>query len=369
MIVPFVDLKSQLRPIRKESDADLRNLMKRGDFILGKDVREFEEEFSAYLSAKHALGVNSGTDALFLGLLGLGVGPGDEVLVPAYTYIASAFAVTYTGARPVFIDIDEKTYNLDPFLIERAITQKTKAIMPVHLYGQSAAMDRICALAQKFGLKIIEDAAQAHGSEFSGKKTGCWGDVGAFSFYPTKNLGAFGDAGMIITNNDQLQEKLQKLRDYGRKSRYEHVSVGFNSRLDGIQALFLRKKLKYLDSWNNMRIFAAGLYKSFLEGSQGVRLPYEDPSGKHVYHIFAVRVKNRDHVLAYLKRHGICAMVHYPVPLHLQEVYRNLGHQQGDFPVAEKVSQEILCLPIYPHIRKNQIEYVAKKLKKAVRNG
>ena len=361
--VPYVDLQSQYAQIKNAVNRKINALMKRGDFILGQDVFEFEKSFTKFLNVGYGLGVNSGTDALFLGLLGLGIKSGDEVIVPAFTYIASAFAVSYTGAKPVFVDIDEASFNIDPKKIEKAITDKTRAIMPVHLYGQSADMRPILDLAKKYNLKIIEDAAQAHGAEYQGKRVGSLGGIGAFSFYPTKNLGAFGDGGMIVTNDAALFERLKKLRDYGRKSRYEHVSFGYNSRLDSLQAIILNEKLKKLESWNNKRIQAAAIYHKLLKGVPGIHLPKEASYGKHIYHIFAVRIKNRDKILNDLKKLNISAMVHYPVPLHLQEVYQSLGYKRGDFPVSEKIAQEVLCLPIYPHIKKAEIKYVIDQLK------
>mgnify|MGYP001599175716 CR=1 FL=1 len=368
-VVPFLDLGSQYKEIKSVIDTALKALMRRGDFILGEDVVEFERSFAKYNGARFALGVNSGTDALFFSLLSLGVASQDEVIVPAFTYIASAFAVTYTGAKPVFVDIDEKTFNIDPQRIEQAITRRTKAIMPVHLYGRSADMYAILKISKKHGLRVVEDAAQAHGTEYKGKKAGSMGDAGAFSFYPTKNLGAFGDAGMVVTNDESLYEKLKKLRDYGRKSRYVHTSLGYNSRLDSIQAVFLIEKLKMLDLWNKMRIDAANYYKKLLKGIDGIILPNEERYGKHVYHIFAVRLKNRNKMQEGLKKAGVSSMVHYPVPLHLQEVYKNLRYKKGDFPIAEKICGQVLCLPIYPHIKREQIEYVCKKLKGLVING
>ncbi|HAJ56614.1 MAG TPA: hypothetical protein DCL35_02465 [Candidatus Omnitrophica bacterium] len=369
MKIPFTDLGPQFREIKGAANRAFGELVKRGDYILGQDVRDFESSFAGFIGTKHALGVNSGTDALFLGLLGLGIGPKDEVIVPTYTYIASAFAITYTGATPVFVDIEEKTFNIDISKIEKAVTSKTRAIMPVHLYGQSADMRPILRIAKKYGLKVIEDAAQAHGAEYHGKKVGCIGDIGAFSFYPTKNLGALGDGGMIVTNDTRLYEKLKKLRDYGRKSKYEHDSMGYNSRLDAVQAIYLNEKLKRLDKWNEKRIQAADIYKKLLKGVGGINLPSEARNNKHIYHVFGIRVKNRDQVLEGLRNCGIEALVHYPVPLHLQDVYKGLGYKQGDFPVAEQVSREIISLPIYPHIKRSQLEYVAKKLKGLVKNG
>jgi len=369
MKISFVDLSAQYSLIQHDVEKTLRRLMKRSDFILGQDVRCFEESFASYIGCRYAIGVNSGTDALFLGLLSLGVGRGDEVIVPAYTYIASAFAVTYTGARPVFADIDETTFNIDPQAIERVITKRTKAIMPVHLYGQAADMGPIRDIARKHGLRIIEDTAQAHGAQYRGRKAGAIGDIGAFSFYPTKNLGAFGDAGLIATSNGQLYKKLKKLRDYGRISKYVHGSVGYNSRLDSVQAVFLNAKLWHLDAWNQKRISVAGMYNKYLGDIPGIQLPREAGYGKHVYHIYAIRVKDRDRVLEGLIAAGVSAAVHYPVPLHLQPVYRCLGYRRGDFPVAEGICRDVLCLPIYPHITEKQIVYVAQTLKRLVKHG
>ncbi len=368
MKVCFVDLGAQYRETKDEIARLNSVLMQRSDFILGESVKDFERSFADYIHSPYAIGVNSGTDALFLGLLSFGVGRGDEVIVPAYTYIASAFAVTYAGARPVFADIDEVTFNIDPHAIKRAITKRTKAIMPVHLYGQTADMGSIRDIAHKHGLRIIEDTAQAHGAQYQGRMAGSMGDIGAFSFYPTKNLGAFGDAGLIATNSRRLYQKLKKLRDYGRISKYVHGSIGYNSRLDSVQAVFLSAKLRHLDDWNQKRISVAMMYDKYLGDIPGIRLPQEANYGKHVYHIYAIRVKNRDRVLEGLVSAGISAAVHYPVPLHLQPVYRHLGYRRGDFPVAERVCRDVLCLPIHPHITEKQIAYVAQTLKRLVKN-
>jgi len=367
--IPFIDIASSYRQTRRDIQRSLKRLFQDSDFVLGRDVRSFEEKFAQYVGSPYALGVNSGTDALFLGLKAFGAGSGDEVIVPAYTYIASAFAVSYTGARPVFVDIDDRTFNLDPSRLEAAVTKRTKAIMPVHLYGQSADMDPILRVARKHGLKVIEDAAQAHGTRYNDKMAGSVGDIGAFSFYPTKNLGAFGDAGMIVTGQKALYEKIHKLRDYGRTARYEHDSFGYNSRLDSVQAVFLNAKLKKLDAWNGGRADAAGYYRQFLGDIPGVLLPQEAGYGRHVYHIFAIRVKNRDKILDGLTKSGISVMVHYPVPLHLQKVYKSLGYKRGDFPVAEKICKEVLCLPIYPQITKNQVAFVCRQIQRLMKNG
>lgn len=366
MKVPFIDLKHQIKEIEPACLAALRRLLKRGDFILGEDVQNFEKTFASFVQTRFALGVNSGTDALFFALLSAGVGPGDEVIVPDFTYIASAFAVCYTGAKPVFADIDDDTFNIDPEKIPSLITKKTKAVMPVHLYGQSADMDKIIRIAGIHNLAVIEDAAQAHGATYKGRAVGSIGNSGAFSFYPTKNLGGLGDGGMITTNNEKIHERLKKLRDYGRRTRYEHTSLGYNSRLDSMQAIFLSEKLKRLNKWNKQRSEAANLYKILLKDCAGIKLPQVDEECGHIWHIFAVRLKNRDMVMNRLLEAGIQTMVHYPVPLHLQEVFTDLGYKKGDYPISENIAKEVLCLPIYPHITKKQIEYVAEKLRSAV---
>jgi len=360
--VPILDLKQQYRAIKKDMNAALDETMQRGDFILGKEEKIFEQEFARFCNRKFAVGVNSGTDALFLALLSLGVGSGDEVIVPAFTYI---------GARPIFVDIDEDTYNIDTSKIEKAITKRTKAIMPVHLYGQAADMNPILAIAKRYNLKVVEDAAQAHGAKYrilDGKWqiAGSIGDIGCFSFYPTKNLGAFGDGGMILTDDDNIHKKLLMLRDYGRISRYEHVMLGYNSRLDTIQAGILRIKLRHLKNWNDLRRKNASIYKREFKGVDGIILPHEADYSYHVYHCFAVRVKNREEVIKKLTKEGISVLIHYPIPLHLQKVYENLGYKRGNFPVAEKVAQEIISLPMYPYLKEAQIKFIAKILKGAL---
>lgn len=372
MRVPFLDLSKQHRQIKKDSDRALRKAIARYDFILGEDVVIFEKEFARYTNRKFAVGVNSGTDALFLGLLSLGIGPGDEVIVPAFTYIASALAVSFTGARPVFVDIHEDTYNIDVNKIEKVITKNTKAIIPVHLYGQPADMNPILGIAKAYNLKVIEDAAQAHGARYkiSANRwgiTGSMGEIGCFSFYPTKNLGAFGDGGMVVVDDKETYKKLLMLRDYGRKSRYEHVTLGYNSRLDTIQAAILRVKLKYLSEWNDMRRQIAKSYTDRLKDIKGIILPYEADYARSVYHIYVVRVKNRDMVVMQLTKKGIGVLIHYPISLHLQKVYKSLSYKTNAFPVAEKVSREVISLPIYPYLKEAQIKLIADTLKAIVR--
>jgi dTDP-4-amino-4,6-dideoxygalactose transaminase len=374
MKVPFLDLNKLHQNIAKEIEAATAKVMQRSDFILGEEVRLFEKEFAGYCQAKFGVGVNSGTDALFLSLMALGIGPGDEVIIPAFTFIATANAVSYTGARPVFADIDEPTYNIDPGKIKAAVTKRTKAVIPVHLFGQCADMDAIMAIAKPRKLKVIEDACQAHGAVYTPsacpagqpqvKKAGALADAGCFSFYPTKNLGGFGDGGMVITDDEKLYERLRLLRDCGRKSRYEHSAIGYNSRLDTLQAAGLRVKLKYLEQWNKMRRYNAQTYDKHLAGSLKITRPASTGCLGHVYHIYAVRVKNRQKVVEYLTEQGIGVMVNYPIPLHLQAAYRSLGYRKGDFPVAEKACQEVISLPMHPLLSEKQIKYVASVLKK-----
>jgi dTDP-4-amino-4,6-dideoxygalactose transaminase len=367
-VIKFLDLNLQYRQIKPEINRALNRALNRCDFVLGQDVASFEREFADYCAGKFAIGLNSGTDALFLSLLSLGITKGDEVIVPAFTYIATAFAVTYTGARPVFVDVDEQTFNIDVNKIERAITKKTKAIIPVHLFGQCADMQPILKIARKYNLKVIEDAAQAHGASYKSRnqKAGSIGDVGCFSFYPTKNMGGFGDGGMVVTNNNKIFQKLFKLRDYGRKSRYEHTSLGYNSRLDNLQAAILRVRLRHLDSNNRLRRHYAQIYDEKLMDIKGLICPSQASYAQHVYHAYTIRVKNRIRLLEEFKKNDIGFMIYYPIPLHLQKVYRGLGYQRGDFVVAEKLSQEVLSLPMYPGLKKSQIDLVAGTIRKAL---
>ena len=313
------------------------------------------------------MGVSSGTAALFLALASLGIGPGDEVIVPAFTYIATALAVSYTGAKPVFVDIDELTYNIDVKKTRSAINNKTKAIIPVHLYGQMADMPQIIKLAKERGIFVIEDAAQAHGAKLNSGGSqliaGSVGDIGCFSFYPTKNLGGMGDGGMITTNSESIYKKLLMLRDYGRISRYEHANIGYNSRLDTIQAAILRIKLNKLDAWNKLRIEAAGVYNRLLSGVVGIGLPYVGKDAYHIYHVYGLKLSRRDCVVKALVDNNAGAIIHYPIPLHLQPAYKSLGYKAGDFPVSEKLCTEIVSLPMFPHISAEQCEYVADIIK------
>lgn len=359
MKVDIFSLKTQYREIKDELGGPIEKVLESGAFILGEDVGLFEEEFARYCGVKYGVGVNSGTDALFLACLACEIREGDEVIAPSYTYIATALAISMTGARPTFVDIDEKTYNMDVSKVERLITKKTKAILPVHLYGHPVDMDPLMGIARKHNLKIIEDCAQAHGALYRNKKVGSFGDAGCFSFYPTKNLGGFGDGGIVVTDSNRIKEKLVLLRDYGRKDRYKHIVKGYNSRLDTLQAAVLRVKLKHLDEWNEKRRGNAALYtKLFRQKHTDIILPYEADFARHVYHLYVVRVKERERLIQELMDKSVRTLMHYPIPVHLQKAYKGLGYKKGDLPVSEKCCDEILSLPMYPELDKREIEYV-----------
>ncbi len=331
---------------------------------MGPDVKKFEDEFAAYCGVKYAVGVNSGTDALYLALAALGVGEGDEVILPTFTFIATALCASYTGAHVKFVDIEEASYNMDAAKLEKAITKKTKVIIPVHLYGQMANMDEILAIAAKHGVAVLEDSCQAHGTRYKGHRSGSMGDAGCFSFYPTKGLGAWGDGGIVVTNQEKLAYMVQMLRDYGRTDRYAHKFKGHNSRLDTMQAVVLSAKLKYLDQWNGMRKAVAGLYAKHFAGT-GVVVPQGCSDREHVYQTYAIRVKNRARVIDVLKEKGVTGLIHYPIPIHMQEAYADAGFKQGDFPVAEKIADEILSLPMFPHMTEAQVVEVTSAVKAA----
>lgn len=365
-MVPLIDLKAQHRSIASEVEAAIKNVCENTAFILSDEMKAFESEFAQYCGARHGIGVANGTEALFLALKALDIGPGDEVIVPANTFIATAAAVSHVGATPVFVDCDPETYCIDPSKISGAITPRTKAIIPVHLYGHAADMDAILALARSNGLKVIEDCAQAHGTHYKGKQVGTFGDAAGFSFYPSKTLGAYGDAGMVITNSDEIAEKLKLLRDNGRTTWYEHAIIGYNSRLDGIQAAVLRVKLRRLDQWVEARRNHARLYRELLSDVEGVVLPSERPEVRHSYYVYVIRVKHRDEFMAKLKDRGIGSGVHYPIPLHLQPAYAFLGGREGDHPVAERYAKEIVSIPMYPELTEEQISEVVVAIREAV---
>ena len=344
-MIPFSDLKLQYLSLKEEIDASIQRVLESGWFILGREVEAFEEEFTRYVGADYGVGVGSGTEALHLGLLACGVGPGDEVITVSHTAVATVAAIELTGARPVLVDIDPRSYTMDPAHMEASIGPATRAIVPVHLYGQTADLDPILSIARRHGLRVLEDAAQAHGAEYKGRKAGSSGDVGCFSFYPTKNLGAFGDGGLVATSDADLAERLKLLREYGWAERYVSSTKGTNSRLDEIQAAILRVKLKKLDEWNAIRREHAALYDQLLAGGPVVT-PAEMEYGKHCYHIYAIRSTRREGLRQFLRQNGVGALVHYPVPVHLQEGYRDLGLGEGSLPVTEQVAAEVLTLPV-----------------------
>ncbi|HET6594674.1 MAG TPA: DegT/DnrJ/EryC1/StrS family aminotransferase [Anaerolineales bacterium] len=355
--IPFLDLKAPYQELQAELDQAYQRVMASGWYILGKEVEAFEQEFAAYCGVQHCIGVGNGLDALHLILRGYGIGPGDEVIVPANTYIATWLAVSYAGAQPVPVEPEDSTYNLNPEFIEAAITAKTKAILVVHLYGQPAQMEPIHALARKHSLKVIEDAAQAHGAVYRGKRAGSLGDAAGWSFYPGKNLGALGDAGAITTNDDDLADNLRMLRNYGSKVKYHNLVKGFNSRLDELQASFLRVKLKYLDEWNARRAHLAGLYYELLKDT-GLRLPFVPAGMEAAWHLFVVRTRERDSLQHYLQANGIGTLIHYPVPPHVQPAYQELGLPAGSFPISERIHNEVLSLPMGPHLSTMALERV-----------
>ncbi|MDP8234033.1 MAG: DegT/DnrJ/EryC1/StrS family aminotransferase [Candidatus Saelkia tenebricola] len=365
MKIKSIDFSREYDLLKNKLDKKFSTVSSSGGFILGKELIEFEKEFAAYCGVKFAVGVNSGTDALYISLLSLGIGQGDEVIVPDFTYIATAMAVSYTAAVPVFCDIKEDTFEIDPKDLERKITSRTKAIIPVHLYGHPVEMRSILKIAKKHNLKVVEDCAQAHGAKIKGKKVGGFADCGCFSFYPTKNLGCYGDGGIIVTNSDRLYKKILKLRDYGRESKYRHVLIGYNSRLDTLQAGILRIKLEYLDVWNNKRKELAYYYNEYLKGIDEIILPNEKEMHEHVYHVYVARIKkNRDVLIKQLFDLNIPVLIHYPIPCHLQPVYKNLGYKKGDFPVSEMCAKEVMSLPLYPFLKKEEVRFIASSIKK-----
>ena len=363
MRVPFLDLKTQHESIKDEIAAAIELVLDNSAFAGGPLVEQFENEFATFCQCQHAIGVGSGTEALWLALLVLGIGSGDEVITVPNTFIATAEAISFCGAKPVFVDIDEQIYNMNPALLEKAITAKTKAIVPVHLFGQMADMDAIMEIAQEYGLFIIEDASQAHGAKYGGRPAGSIGDVGCFSFYPGKNLGAYGEAGAIVTNDKNLMKKLKMLRDHGQQEKYYHKMIGWNSRMDGLQGAILSVKLKHLTSWSEARQKNARLYNELLADVDGVIRPLVADNAEHVYHIYAIRVQNRDALKSALEANNIHCGIHYPVPIHLQEAYLYQGIDNGNFPITEKCAEELLSLPMFPELTTEQIEQVVHEIK------
>jgi dTDP-4-amino-4,6-dideoxygalactose transaminase len=356
-MIPLVDLTAQYHSIKDEIDTAVSATLESGHFILGPAVSTFEQNVAAYLGVEHAIGLASGTDALVLALRALDIGPGDEVLVPAYTFFATAGTVMSVGAKPIFVDIDPEIYQIDVRLIGDRITPRTKAIIPVHLYGHPAEMDPILKIAKAHHLKVIEDNAQGFGAEYKEKKTGSLGDIACLSFFPTKNLGAYGDGGMTVTNDPGLAERMRKLRTHGWKKKYFSEELGYNSRLDALQAAILQAKLPHVDAWNEKRRELAGVYTERL-ASLRISVPVERAWGKHVYHLYIIRTPRRDELQAFLKKEGVASEVYYPLPLHLAQPCLKLGFKEGDFPEAERASQETLALPLYPELTEEQQEQV-----------
>ena len=360
--IHFVDLKVQYKNIKQEVDQAIQNVIADTAFIRGKYVQEFEKNFAVYCEAKYCIGVGNGTDALFIALKSLNVGPGDEVIVPANTFIATSEAVSMTGASVVFVDCDPETYNIDVNLIESKITSKTKAIIPVHLYGQPANMTVISDISKRHDLKIIQDCAQAHGATIDGKPLIYFGDVLCFSFYPGKNLGAYGDAGAVVTNDDDIAEKALMFANHGRTGKYNHEFEGINSRMDGLQGSILNVKLKYLNQWTECRIKNAAVYDQLLKDLSHIELPKASPNVKHVYHLYVIRTKRRDALQKFLKETGIATGIHYPIALPNLKAYKHLDHKGNDFPVANQYQNEILSIPMYPELSEDMMEYVSQKI-------
>ncbi len=363
MKIPLVDLQAQHKLIRTELDSAIRSVIDNSQFILGKVVSDFESAFAKAHNVKHCIAVGSGTDALHLALWANGISAGDEVITVPYTFIATAEAISLLGATPVFVDIEPKTYTMDVNAIEKAITPKTKAILPVHLYGQAADMNAIMQIAKKHNLFVIEDAAQAHLAKYDGKFVGEFGSAACFSFYPVKNLGAFGEAGAITTNDDALALKMKQMRDHGQVSKYNHEMIGHNYRMDGIQGAVLGVKLKYLQQWTERRREIAFLYNELFKDVRDIILPFESSNVYHVYHLYVMRIKKRDELQKYLSENGISTALHYSRCLHEQKAYHFLGYKRGDFPQAEAAADECISLPLYAEMTNEQVEYVAKKVK------
>ncbi|MBW4476388.1 MAG: DegT/DnrJ/EryC1/StrS family aminotransferase [Tolypothrix brevis GSE-NOS-MK-07-07A] len=357
-MIPFVDLKTQYLSIKDEIDTAVMKVLESTQFVLGNEVKALEEEFAHYCNADIGIAVNTGTSALHLALLAAGIGAGDEVITVPFTFVATTAAICYTGATPVFVDINPVSYTIDVTQIEKAITERTKAILPVHLYGQPADMEPIMEIARRHGLTVIEDAAQAHGAEYKGQRVGSIGDIGCFSFYPGKNLGAYGEGGMAVTNNPEYAHTMRMLRDWGQERRYHHVLKGYNYRMDGIQGAILRVKLRYIEGWTEARRTHAAQYDQLLANSD-VSIPAVMPYSRHVYHVYAVRTSQRECLQQKLNEQGIQTGIHYPIPVHLQAAYSDLGYQYGDFPHSESAAREELSLPMYAELSTAQITTVS----------
>lgn len=365
--VPYLDLAAQMRPLRKEIDAVIAKTLDNCSFCLGPDVVQFENDFAQFCRARRAIGFNSGTSALHVAMLLLNVGPGDEVITTPHTFVATSWAISYVGARPVYVDIDDKTFTIDPRKIEKAITKRTKAIMPVHLYGQPCDLDPILEICRKHKLPLVEDAAQAHGAKYRGKIVGTFGALSGFSFYPGKNLGACGEGGALVTNDDAFATRSRSLREHGSRQRYFHEEIGYNYRMEGIQGAVLGVKLRHLEKWTEGRRRVAKRYHELLADTP-LQLPVEADYAESVYHLYVVRHERRDELKKHLENHKIGCALHYPLPLHLQKCYASLNYREGDFPVSEKAARECLSLPIYPELAEEQIERVADAIKGFFKN-
>jgi dTDP-4-amino-4,6-dideoxygalactose transaminase len=370
MQVPFLDLKAQNRSIWPELQAALAPVMAEAQFILGPAVERFEKHFAEYLGVRYCVGLNNGTSALHMALLACGIGPGDEVITTPHTWISTSWAISYVSARPVYVDIDPVTYTLDAARVERAVTPRTKAILPVHLYGQAADLGVLCRIAQAHGLVLIEDAAQAHGARYQGRRVGGFGKAACFSFYPGKNLGAFGESGAVVTNDGEVAERIRCLRDHAQRGRHHHVEIGYNTRMEGVQGAVLDVKLRHLDAWNAARTRHANRYRELLADVPGLVLPAAPRPEAHVWHLFVVLVRgrDRDELRQALADKGVATGVHYPTPVPLQPAYACLGHQPGDFPVAEDVMQNCLSLPMFPELTDEQIAYTACAVQAVLRH-
>ncbi|TAV20150.1 DegT/DnrJ/EryC1/StrS family aminotransferase [Rhizobium ruizarguesonis] len=361
-MIPFLDLKAQYQSIKSEIDAAVLGVLASGQYILGEEVARLEQEFADYCNVKHAIAVNTGTSALHLSLLAAGVGPGDEVITVPFTFVATVSAICYSGARPVFVDVEPVTLTMDPAQLEAKITPRTKAIVPVHLYGQMADMDAIKAIADRHGIAVIEDACQAHGAQYKGARAGSIGTSGCFSFYPGKNLGACGEGGIVVTNSDDQAKTMRMLRDWGQEQRYHHLLKGFNYRMDAIQGAILRIKLRHLEAWTEARRAHGRRYTLLLGGSANLRTPVEIAGRRHVYHVYAIRSRDRDQLQRVLSEEGIQSGLHYPIPVHLQKAHADLGYKAGDFPISEAGAREVLSLPIYPEMPAWHVDQVAAAL-------
>jgi dTDP-4-amino-4,6-dideoxygalactose transaminase len=366
-MVPFLDLKAQYASLKDEVEPAVLRALASTQFVLGDEVSHFEQRFATYCQVKEAVALNSGTSALHLALLAAGIGPGDEVITVTMTFVATTAAVLYAGAKPVFVDVDPETWTMDPAQIERAITPRTKAILPVHLHGRVADMDPILEIAARHGLVVIEDAAQSHGAEYKGRRAGSMGVIGCFSFYPGKNLGAFGEGGAAVTNDPALAHHMRVLRDWGQEGKYNHVVPGYNYRMDGVQGAVLNVKMGHIETWTEARRAHAARYNERLAGL-GLGLPASEGNDRHVWHVFAVRAVDRDGIATRLKEAGIGTGIHYPIPVHLQKAYADLGYKPGDFPVSERLGAEFLSLPMYPEMTDAQITEVVSAVSRALQN-